>query len=77
MQKHESKTCPSCQQDFECRCGDIINCQCETVELVQKYRDYIFKLYDDCLCASCLKKLRTQYNIETFNQKINAITLAR
>ncbi len=57
MQKNEIKTCPNCQQSFECHCGDIKNCQCDSVELVQKYRNYLFILYDGCLCNNCLKQL--------------------
>jgi len=71
--KHETKTCPHCQKNFECKCGDVINCQCETIELKQQHRDYIFKQYDDCLCASCMAFMRSEYNISQFYQKINQL----
>lgn len=67
------KTCPHCKQNFECRCGDIINCQCETVKLKEHHRDYIFKYYDDCLCASCMSDMRSEYDMQQFYQKINGL----
>ncbi|MES0327923.1 MAG: cysteine-rich CWC family protein, partial [Gammaproteobacteria bacterium] len=59
----EPKTCPRCQNGFECKSNDIVNCQCVSVELQQHQRDNIFKQYDDCLCAVCLEQLRIEYKI--------------
>jgi Cysteine-rich CWC len=73
MPTHETKSCPHCQQAFECRTGDIIHCQCESVKLKQAHRDYIAKMYDDCLCSNCLIKLRSEYNTLQFNQKIKEL----
>jgi len=73
MLKHETKNCPRCQQTFECRCGDIIHCQCESVDLKQQHHDYISTQYDDCLCANCLKQLRSEYNTNQFKQKIKEL----
>ena len=77
MTKHESKTCPHCKNTFECKCGDIINCQCETVKLNQQQRDFILNKYDDCLCAECLAILRSEDNIETFNLRLEKLVLGR
>ena len=63
MIKHEIKTCPHCQKNFECKRGNIISCQCESVELQQHHLDEIAQRYDDCLCAHCLEQLRDEYNI--------------
>lgn len=59
------KICPRCQNDFECKSDDIINCQCASVEITQNQRDEILKQYDDCLCANCLEQLRIEYKINT------------
>ena len=53
-EKHESKQCPRCGRSFVCRMGDIARCQCSTVRIPTQARDYIARLYNECLCASCL-----------------------
>lgn len=73
MIKHELKTCPHCKTSFECKSGDIINCQCESVILTTAQREYISQRYDDCLCANCLGKLRQSYNHWQHRQSIRAI----
>lgn len=75
MTKHESKTCPHCQQHFECKTGDIHNCQCETVELMQHHRDYIAAKYNDCLCVSCIREIRSECNMLLFKQKIDNLSV--
>lgn len=57
------KICPNCQNSFECKSDDVINCQCASVQLDQTQRDKILKQYDDCLCANCLERLRIEYKI--------------
>ena len=71
MIKHETKNCPRCEKGFECKSGDITNCQCETVELLQHHREHIAAEYTDCLCAGCMKAIRSEYNIFLFKQKID------
>ncbi len=77
MQKHEIKTCPRCTHPFECKTGDILNCQCETVKLSQQQRDYIFQKHDDCLCANCLRILRSEFNIVEFNQQMHKLVVLK
>lgn len=77
MYKHELKTCPHCQKEFECKCGDIINCQCQQVELKQQHRNHLSKLYNDCLCADCIVLIRTEYNIKQSEMQIQKILLSR
>jgi hypothetical protein len=68
--KHESKTCPRCQADFECKTGSILLCQCQTILLTEQQMAYINAQYDDCLCLACLQALRTEYNCRQHERKI-------
>jgi hypothetical protein len=73
MCKHEEKYCPRCHAVFECKVGSILLCQCTTVSLKEKERDYMREKYDDCLCASCLKKVRTEYHNNKLKGKIKKL----
>ena len=77
MTKHEQKTCPHCKSHFECKSGDITNCQCESVILTQEHRDYIYSQYDDCLCASCIRALRSHYNVQQFNLEMQQLVVGK
>jgi len=77
MPKHETKICPHCQNVFECKSGDIVNCQCESVQLSQQHRDYIFGQYEDCLCAGCMRALRSEFNIERFNLQMQQLVVGK
>lgn len=57
MQKHEEKYCPKCNGYFECRMGDVTNCQCSTVQLNQETVQFLSQTYFDCLCKNCLAKI--------------------
>lgn len=57
MTAHESKCCPRCGADFECRLGSIHRCQCADVALDDVLREAIACRYDECLCRSCLQEL--------------------
>lgn len=61
MGKHETKHCPRCNTPFECRVGSIFICQCMTVEMSNEERNYIYYLYNDCLCAECIRVLKAEY----------------
>ncbi|MDH5360346.1 MAG: cysteine-rich CWC family protein [Gammaproteobacteria bacterium] len=56
--KHESKQCPRCQAEFECKVGNIQLCQCSGVTLSDDEMAYLQEQYDDCLCARCLRSLQ-------------------
>ncbi|MCF3110485.1 cysteine-rich CWC family protein [Niabella sp. CC-SYL272] len=73
MCQHEDKYCPRCKQPFECKVGSILLCQCSTVSLNNEERDFIFKQYEDCLCAECLKALKAQYHQQQFQHKLKGI----
>lgn len=62
MPNHETKQCQRCKKSFECKSGSILLCQCQTIVLEQAHLDYIAEKYDDCLCASCLLILRTEFD---------------
>lgn len=70
--KHEIKSCPRCGSKFECKPGNITQCQCFEVKLTKDETLFIKELYDDCLCANCLRKLKILHNekkiLESFNK---------
>jgi Cysteine-rich CWC len=58
MSKHEQKQCPRCGNNFECRVGDIIRCQCYGIVLPADTEGLIAQQYGDCLCRNCLLQLK-------------------
>ena len=70
LPKHETKDCPRCNKEFECKSGSILLCQCQTVVLSPEQLEYIANQYDDCLCAKCLVEVRAEYNQLQHEQKI-------
>jgi nicotinate-nucleotide--dimethylbenzimidazole phosphoribosyltransferase len=76
MASHETKKCERCGALFECKVGNILECQCYAVQLTEKEKAYISeKQYSDCLCAACLQNLKQQYSKmeikAALEQKIN------
>ncbi|MBC7534894.1 MAG: cysteine-rich CWC family protein [Ferruginibacter sp.] len=71
--KHEEKICPGCGNSFECKPGDIVNCQCNGVRLSGESISFLSNAYNDCLCASCLDLLNN--NRELFIAKSAKISL--
>jgi len=61
MPQHEPKKCPRCNKQFECRVGDVPNCQCSSISLSVEERAFIEDRYQDCLCIDCLKELKNKY----------------
>ena len=57
MQKHESKICSSCKTEFECKVGDIANCQCSQIKLSDAAQLFLAENFSDCLCLNCLKAI--------------------
>lgn len=70
MCEHEKKYCPRCDALFECKVGSILICQCTGVTLNAEEREYMGEQYSDCLCASCMKQVKTEYHIQRQNDKI-------
>ncbi|WP_128153324.1 MULTISPECIES: cysteine-rich CWC family protein [Apibacter] len=74
MAKHEIKICPKCNKPFECKVGSPELCQCSRIQLNHDERDYIQKLYEDCLCISCLHDLKAHYHYNVFKEKLKKIS---
>jgi len=62
MPLHEKKQCPRCSAEFECKAGSILLCQCSKIELTVEQLEFSNTQYNDCLCLSCLKDLRDEYD---------------
>jgi hypothetical protein len=60
MPLHENKTCPRCQQPFECKVGDISHCQCSGLVLTPEEKIFLEARYNDCLCINCLRELKNK-----------------
>jgi len=63
MSCHEQKKCPRCGHAFECKPGNITECQCFGIVLSDEQRSWIEQKYSDCLCRSCLQHLQQQINL--------------
>ena len=61
MPLHETKICPRCTKAFECKAGDITNCQCNNIQLNAEERAFMEERYKDCLCIHCLTELQNRY----------------
>jgi hypothetical protein len=67
MPQHETKKCARCTRDFECKLGNIAECQCTQVQLTHEERVYIEGKYLDCLCGQCLQALQFEYKLHRIN----------
>jgi len=63
MSQHETKNCARCKTAFECKPGNITQCQCFGIELSAEQRAYIEQRYNDCLCRDCLRWLSDELNL--------------
>lgn len=63
MCKHEQKNCPRCSKGFECKVGEVTNCQCYGIELSVEEEAFITKQYADCLCRNCLLQFKNRYTM--------------
>lgn len=64
MATHEPKSCPSCNQVFECKPGNITECQCFGLVFTEAEKEYIGKITTDCLCRNCLLGLQQELRYE-------------
>lgn len=63
MPQHENIKCPRCSTEFECKLGNISECQCTQVSLSYEEQLFIEEKYNDCLCVKCLQTLQFQYKL--------------
>ena len=61
MPGHENKICERCNSAFECKAGNIAQCQCNAIQLSPEERVYIASKYVDCLCANCLLSIKEEF----------------
>jgi hypothetical protein len=61
MPLHELKICPRCNQEFDCKVGDISRCKCSDIRLTLEVQSFIDAKYQDCVCVDCLQKLNNKY----------------
>ena len=57
QEKHELKYCGRCFVQFTCKVGDVLTCQCSSVQLSQFTKDFLLETKYDCLCANCISEL--------------------
>ena len=62
MCQHETKICPGCKKGFECKSGNITQCQCFGITLTSELKVYMEQRYSDCLCRDCLLQLQQELN---------------
>ncbi|NCI45416.1 cysteine-rich CWC family protein [Sediminibacterium soli] len=72
MPTHETKKCPRCARPFECKVGNIAECQCSQVTLSYEQKAYIELQYTDCLCAQCLQALQFEQQLAKHHLKRQA-----
>ena len=77
MPKHERKQCPRCKGGFECKSGSILLCQYSKIEMSSEQLEYTSTQFDECLCLSCLKELRSEYNLLSHHKNIKNLLLDR
>jgi len=70
MCSHEMKYCPHCNNQFECKVGSILLCQCAAVDISDDERDYISRQFDDCLCSACMIDLKSEFRQKEFNASL-------
>jgi hypothetical protein len=63
MPQHETTKCPRCSRTFECKVGNIAECQCTAINLTHDERIFIESKHFDCLCGQCLQALQFEYKL--------------
>lgn len=62
QEKHELKYCGRCFVQFMCKVGDVLTCQCSSVQLSQFTKDFLLETKYDCLCVSCMSEINVLVN---------------
>lgn len=53
--------------------GSISLCQCTAVEISDDERAYFNEKYNECLCAKCMKELKSEYGIQRYKSRLKRI----
>jgi hypothetical protein len=61
MCQHETKYCGRCRSSFECKVGNILECQCYGVSMSDEEKAFIAGQYSDCLCRACLEAIQLDF----------------
>lgn len=73
MACHETKYCPRCQAQFECKVGNVTECQCYGISFEEKEKEYIDRNYQDCLCRNCLLSVKREMQFKPAEEKMKQI----
>jgi len=73
MACHEMKRCPKCNKAFECKPGNITQCQCFGLKLTEPENDYMRDTYNDCLCGDCLGTIKYEMRYNKIKNKMLTI----
>ena len=73
MAQHETKNCQRCDANFECKVGNITQCQCYGFSFNDKEKDYIYNNYNDCLCRKCLGSIKHEVRYSGIKNKMLSI----
>lgn len=76
MACHETKNCPRCHAPFECKPGNVQECQCAGIAFSEAEKYYISSNYEDCLCRNCLLAIRYEMRYNPAAQQMKAILSA-
>ncbi|HMR92259.1 MAG TPA: cysteine-rich CWC family protein [Chitinophagaceae bacterium] len=60
---HEQKSCPRCGKSFECKPGNITQCQCFGKAMSENLKLFLARRYSDCLCSNCLDYLQQEQHL--------------
>lgn len=70
---HESKNCPRCAQPFECKVGNIAECQCYGITFEDTEKAFIDEQYTDCLCRDCLLAIRKEIRYKPVSENFRLL----
>jgi hypothetical protein len=73
MSCHEAKYCPRCKNAFECKPGNIAQCQCYGITFSEQEKEYIRTTYSDCLCSNCLHNIKHEMKVSAAEKEMQAI----
>ncbi len=73
MASHETKSCPRCQKGFECKPGNITQCQCYGITFTEEEKKHVAENYNDCLCRDCLTAIKHEARYQPVKEKMQSI----